>query len=89
MAANARPLRRPTAASRRMMRQALVELASREGAHATVMVWVPAFPPMDATIGIRIASTIRSRVLEELDDVGGHQGGAHVHEEPGKRLRWV
>ena len=58
ISAKAMPLSTPTINSRRMMRQALALESSRVASArtATVMVWVPALPPMLATIGISTAS---------------------------------
>ena len=52
------PLMRPTSSSRRTTRHALASLRSRVASArtATVMVCVPALPPMLATIGISTAS---------------------------------
>src|SRR5262249_35913654 len=56
--AKASPLSAPTMTSRAMMRRALARLSSRVASArtATVMVWVPALPPMLATIGMSTAS---------------------------------
>ncbi len=56
--ANASPFRPQTATSLRITRQALVLVSSRVAIArtATVRVWVPALPPIEATIGIRTAS---------------------------------
>ena len=56
--ANASPLNRPTSSSRRTIRRALALDSSRVASArtVTVMVWVPALPPMLATIGISTAS---------------------------------
>ena len=56
--AKANPLSTPTMNSRRTTRHALASLSSRVASArtATVMVWVPALPPMLATIGISTAS---------------------------------
>ena len=71
------PLTTPTSSSRRMTRQALVLDSSRVASArtATVMVWVPALPPMLATIGISTASAtiFCERALEQADHPGGEQ----------------
>src|SRR4029453_19654815 len=58
ISAKATPLSTPTINSRRMTPQALALESSRVASArtATVMVWVPALPPMLATIGISTAS---------------------------------
>ena len=84
MTAKTRPLRRPTIASRRMMRQALARPSSRVASArtATVMVWVPALPPIEATTGISTASATMCSIApsNSADHAGGGQRRAHVDE---------
>ena len=56
--AKAHPLASPTMVSRATTRIALVAVRSRvaRARTATVRVWVPALPPIEATIGISTAS---------------------------------
>ena len=58
MVANATPLMRPTDASRTMTRSVLAGPRSRvaRARTVTVMVWVAALPPIEATTGISTAS---------------------------------
>src|SRR5262245_37467252 len=58
ISAKERPWSAPTSTSRRMMRQVFALESSRVASArtVTVMVWVPALPPMLATIGISTAS---------------------------------
>src|SRR6056297_3954787 len=53
-----RPFMAPTVISRQHTRKALLAVSSRVAIArtATVIVWVPALPPMEATIGISTAS---------------------------------
>ena len=86
--AKAMPLRSPTSISRRITRQALARPRSRVASArtATVMVCVPALPPIEATIGIRTASAtiFCSESLEQPDHRGGEERRAEIDEEPGR-----
>ena len=59
------PLRRPTASSLRIARQALPLVISPAASERTVTVsaWVPALPPMPATIGISVASATSRAIV--------------------------
>ena len=88
ISAKASPLSTPTISSRRMIRQALALDSSRVASArtATVMVWVPALPPMLATIGISTASATilaidpSNWLITQADSSAVTQ----VREQPGK-----
>ena len=54
----------------------------------TVAVWVVPMPPMEATIGMKIARRGQAPdgALEQADDRGGQHGGAEVDQPPDQPL---
>ena len=65
------PLIRPTRASRRMTRQTFELVRSRVAIArtATVNDCVPAFPPMEATIGIKTAKATNSSIVPSNSEI--------------------